>query len=202
MATMRDASPRDAQLMHARPLHRSWGWLLFLGIVQIIGGLVAFAIPVAATLAATIVFAAVLLVTGIFQLAHAFSVRRWTGVLYQALGGLLYLAAGVLLVIYPLTGALTLTIVIATLLIIEGVVRTVLAVRVGAQEGRGWFLAGGIASAAVGVLLLIGWPFTGLWAIGILLGVNLVFSGVANCSLAVACRSWASHGPEHGALAH
>jgi uncharacterized membrane protein HdeD (DUF308 family) len=192
----------DAELRSPTSLQRRWVWLLILGIVQLVGGLCAFAIPPAASIAAAIVFGAVLLVAGIFQLVHAASVRTWSAVALQVLGGLLYVAAGIIVLMFPLSGALTLTIVVGALLIADGVVRCVLASRIRPREGWGWFLAAGIASALLGILLLIGWPLTGLWALGILLGVNLVFSGIANCALAIAFRTRVARDLEHEALAH
>jgi len=200
MAT--DDSFAFAELQRSMPLHRRWGWLFFLGIVQLVSGGLALLVPVAASLAAAIIFGAVLFTSGTFQIVHAFSVgKKWTGVALQALGGLLYVAAGVLALLFPLTGALTLTLIVGALLVADGVVRSMLASQIGPQEGRWSFLAAGVASAIVGILLLVGWPLTGVWAIGILLGVNLIFSGVANCALAIAFRSRVARAAEHAPLA-
>src|SRR3979411_3487598 len=97
-----------------------WGWLLALGIVQIIAGGLAIAVPVVASLAAVGVFGAVLIVTAIMQIVHAFQVREWRRSAWYGLGGLLYGIAGVLVVLYPFGGALTLAVLIAILLIAEG----------------------------------------------------------------------------------
>src|SRR3977135_4635486 len=95
----------------ATPGH--WGgWLLALGIVQIIAGSIAIAVPVVASLAAVAIFGAVLLVTGIMQLIHAFKVRAWPRSAWYGLGGVLYVIAGLLVALYPLGGALTLAIMI------------------------------------------------------------------------------------------
>jgi uncharacterized membrane protein HdeD (DUF308 family) len=168
---------------------RRWGWLLALGLVQIISGAFALIIPVAASVAAAIVFGAVLLVSGVSQIVHAFSVRRWKGTVLHALGGLLYVAAGAFVLFFPVAGVLTLSVIVGTLLIADGVVRSMLAYRLKPADGWGWFLAGGMASTALGVLLLVGWPFAGFWAIGILLGAFLLFSGLSNCVLAFSFRA-------------
>jgi uncharacterized membrane protein HdeD (DUF308 family) len=192
-----EMSLRAAELRRSSQLHRRWGWLLFFGVVQIVGGVLAIAVPAAASIAAAIIFGAVILVAGAFQLAHAFSVRKWSGVALQALGGLLYIAAGIVVLLFPVAGALTLAVVVAVLLIADGVVRIMLSSRLDRQEGRGWLIAAGVASALLGILLLIGWPLTGIWAIGILLGVNLLFSGAANCALAIGFRSLGAHELHH-----
>jgi uncharacterized membrane protein HdeD (DUF308 family) len=169
--------------------HRWWG-LLLLGIVQAIGGAFAIAVPVAASLAAALVFGAVLLVLGVLQAVHAISVRKSKKVvLLQLLGGLLYLATGALVLWFPVSGAISLTILVGALLIADGIIRCALAYRIRPVRGWGWLLCAGVASAVVGLLLLIGWPLTGLWALGLLLGVNLLFIGIANSALAVAFRT-------------
>jgi uncharacterized membrane protein HdeD (DUF308 family) len=189
MATMTDSARAETMLAGSRALERRWGWLLLLGIVQVICGALALAIPVAASLATAIVAGALLLVSGIFQLIHAFSIRPWRGAALPIIGGVLYVVAGALLLAFPVSGALTLTIVVAALLIADGVVRIILARSIRAMTGSGWMLAAGIASLLVGILLLIGWPLTGLIALGVLLGINLLFTGATNAALAVAFRT-------------
>lgn len=168
---------------------RSWG-LLILGIMQVIGGAFAIAVPVVATLVAAVVSGSVMLILGVLQVAQAISVRKPKKVmLLQLLGGLLYLATGAIVLWFPVPGAISLTILVGAMLIADGVIRCMLAYRLRPANGWGWFLSAGIASALVGVLLLIGWPLTGLWALGMLLGVNLLFMGMTNSALAVAYRA-------------
>ncbi len=183
--------PSDGEALPLAPsiFQRRWGWLLAFGIVQILCGAFALMVPVAATIAAAIVFGALLMVSGAFQAVHAFTIRRWQGVALHALGALLYIAAAVLFMVFPISGALTLTVIVGALLIADGVIRSALAFRIRPRDGWGWVLASGIASLIVGALLLLGWPITGLWALGVLLGVNLLFSGFINCALALTFRS-------------
>jgi uncharacterized membrane protein HdeD (DUF308 family) len=168
--------------------HR-WGWLLALGIVQIIAGSFALTIPVVASLAAVAIFGAVLIVSAIFQLIHAFRVRAWPRSAWYGLGGVLYAIAGVLVVIFPIGGAMTLAIMIAVMLIADGVLRVTFASSVRPVAGWGWLIAGGLGSIVVGVTLLIGWPATALWVTGLLLGVNLIFTGAMHAALALTSRT-------------
>ena len=200
MAT--NLSDRDTGSLTPSIIQRRWGWLLTLGLVQVICGALALLIPTAATLAAAVVFGALLLVSGAFQAVHAFTIRHWKGVALQAVGALLYIAAGALFVLFPLSGALTLTIVVGALLLVDGVVRSTLAFRLRPRDGWGWILASGVASAFVGLLLLLGWPLTGTWALGVLLGVNLIFLGVTNSVLAFSFRSRISHDPPFQTVKH
>jgi uncharacterized membrane protein HdeD (DUF308 family) len=202
MATMTDSARADTMLAGPRSLERRWGWLLLLGIVQVICGALALAIPVAASLATAIVAGALLLVSGIFQLIHAFSIRPWRGAALPIIGGVLYVVAGALLLAFPVSGALTLTIVVAALLIGDGVLRIMLARTIRAMAGSGWMLAAGIASVLVGILLLIGWPLTGLFALGVLLGINLLFTGATNGALAAAFRTRRHRKGEHESVDH
>jgi uncharacterized membrane protein HdeD (DUF308 family) len=202
MATMTDSARAETMLAGTRSLERRWGWLLLLGIVQVICGALALAIPVAASLAAAIVAGALLLVSGIFQLIHAFSIRPWRGAALPIIGGVLYVVAGALLLAFPVSGALTLTIVVAALLIGDGVLRIMLARTIRAMTGSGWMLAAGIASVLVGILLLIGWPLTGLFALGVLLGINLLLTGATNGALAAAFRTRRHREGEHESVEH
>ena len=140
-------------------------------------------------MAAVLIFGAVLLTSAIFHLVHAFKTRRWPGTLWYVLGGLLYGAAGVLVLLFPLGGALTLAVVVATLLIADGVLRALVASTLRPQAGWGWSLAAGVASVLLGIILFTGWPATAIWAIGLLLGINLLFSGATNAAVAIASRS-------------
>jgi uncharacterized membrane protein HdeD (DUF308 family) len=177
----------------AAPLGRRWGWLLTLGIVEIIAGGVAIAVPVIASLAAVAIFGAVLLVTAILQLVHAFQVRAWPRWAWYGFGGLLYAIAGLLVIAYPLGGALTLAVLVGMLFIADGTLRVAFGMSARPIVGWGWLVAGGIGSLLVGVILLLGWPATALWATGLLLGINLIFTGLTRITLALVSRTALAH---------
>jgi len=200
MATSR--SDLDTGYSAPSVIQRRWGWLLTLGVVQLICGALAVLIPTAATLVAAVVFGALLLVSGASQAVHAFTIRHWKGVALHAVGAVLYIVAGVFCILFPVSGALTLTIAVGALLLVDGAIRSALAFSIRPRDGWGWILASGVASVFVGLLLLLGWPLTGMWALGLLLGVNLIFLGVTNTVLAVSFRSRTSHDPELDAVKH
>jgi uncharacterized membrane protein HdeD (DUF308 family) len=189
MTTMSDTL--DANAATTVLTHR-WGWLLLLGIVQIIAGSVAIAIPVVASFAAVAVFGAVLMVTAIFQLIHAFKVGTWLRSAWYGVGGVLYAIAGLLVLAFPIGGALTLAVLIAVLFIADGALRVVFAMTATAAVGRGWLIAAGCCGILVGVFLLIGWPYSALWVTGLLLGINLLFTGAMNIAIAFASRAGTS----------
>jgi uncharacterized membrane protein HdeD (DUF308 family) len=179
----------------AAPLGRRWGWLLALGIAEIIAGGIAIAVPVIASFAAVAIFGAALLVTAILQLVHAFQVRAWPRSAWYGLGGLFYAIAGLLVVAFPLGGALTLAMLLGILFIADGTLRVAFGMSVRPVVGWAWLVAGGVGSLLVGVILLLGWPATALWATGRLLGINLIFTGLTRITLALASRTAMVHPP-------
>jgi uncharacterized membrane protein HdeD (DUF308 family) len=176
----------------APTLQKRWGWMLASGVAQLIAGLAAIAVPAVASLVAVGFFSAILLVSAAFNIIHAFKVRKWTGFALHLLGGLLYAAAGAIVLIYPLGGVATLMLVLGVLFIADGAVRSMLATALRPRDGWGWFLAAGIMSIALGVMMLTMWPAGALWIVGMLLGINLLFNGMLTTLFAVQCRRRAS----------
>jgi uncharacterized membrane protein HdeD (DUF308 family) len=171
-------------------LSRNWGWLLALGILMIILGVFAIAAPAVATIAVQFMLGWLLVISGIGEGIHAFMAQGWRGFLLELLSALLYLAVGILLLVNPLEGALALTIVLAVFLIVEGIFKIITALRVRDHDGWGWLLASGIMSVILGLLIWAEWPASGLWVIGLLVGIQLLFTGWALVMLALAARRW------------
>jgi uncharacterized membrane protein HdeD (DUF308 family) len=170
-------------------LSRNWGWLLALGILMIILGVFAIAAPQVATIAVQLTLGWILVISGVAEGIHAFMARGWRGFLLELLSAILYLVVGVLLLTNPLKGALALTILLAGFLIVEGVFKIVTALRVREHRGWGWLLASGIISVILGLMIWAEWPASGLWVIGLLVGIQLVFTGWALVMLSLAARA-------------
>jgi uncharacterized membrane protein HdeD (DUF308 family) len=165
-----------------------WGWFLALGIVLILAGLAAIAFPFLSSIAAKVVLGWLFLIGGVMMIVHAFQAPGWGGFLWELLIGILYVVVGGYLAFFPLAGLLTLTIVIAALFIAEGVFEAIMAFRVRPHEGWVWLLLSGIAALAVGVIIAMGLPESAIWALGLLVGINLLFSGWSYVFLALAGR--------------
>jgi uncharacterized membrane protein HdeD (DUF308 family) len=165
-----------------------WGWFLALGIALIVVGLAAILWPFPATIATKVVLGWLFLIGGIVMIVHAFSSQGWGGFLWSLLVGVLYLVAGGYLAFFPLTGLLTLAILLAILFVAEGVFETIMAFRIRPHEGWGWMLLSGIAAIAVGFIIAMGLPGTATWALGLLVGINLLFTGWSYVFLAMAGR--------------
>lgn len=189
MAHPMTISDFDARIAETKQLVTDkWGWFLALGIVFIVAGLAAIAFPFVSGIAAKVVLGWLFLIGGVMMIVHAFQAPGWGGFLWEVLIGLLYVVVGGYLAFFPIAGLLTLTVVIAALFIAEGIFESIMAFRVRPHDGWIWLLLSGIAALAVGVIIAMGLPESAVWALGLLVGINLLFSGWSYVFLALAGR--------------
>ena len=177
-----------AQLSGAVSRH----WVLFLseGIALVVLGILAVMAPTLASIAATVFFGWILLLSGVVGLIATLRARSAPGFGWSLLSALVGIVAGVLLLGWPLPGTLSLTAVLIAFLWLEGAVSIMYAFEHrGALSGRwGWMLASGILDVLLGLLLFVGLPGTALWALGLLVGLNLLFGGWALILMALHAR--------------
>jgi len=168
-------------------------WVLFLseGIALVILGLLAIMAPAIAAVAATVFFGWILLISGVVGLLATLRARQVAGFGWSLLSALVAIVAGGLLLGWPVQGTLSLTAVLIAFLLVEGTVTILYALEHrGALSGRwGWMLASGIIDVGLGMLLVAGLPGTALWALGLLVGINLIFGGWALIFMALHARS-------------
>lgn len=157
----------------------NWIWFVVLGILQILLGVFCWFDVIAATLAGVIFIGAALLVGGVLQIIHAFLDRAWGGFLLHVLSGVLYAIGGLLIMAEPVQGSIVLTIVLAILLIVAGISRIVLSISHWHLGGSGLLLLGGLVSIVVGIVLYVTLPWSGLWVLGTLIAIELIFHGAA-----------------------
>jgi len=167
-------------------------WVLFLseGILLVVLGILALLAPVMASVAATVFFGWILFLSGLLGLISTIRARRAPGVWWSLVSALIGMAAGVLLLGWPVLGALSLTAVLIAFLFAEGIVSIMYALEHrNALSGRwGWMLASGIIDVTLAVLLILGLPGAALWALGLILGINLIFGGWALIFMALHAR--------------
>jgi uncharacterized membrane protein HdeD (DUF308 family) len=168
-----------------------WGWFVALGIAQLVLGIIAWFDVIAFTIAGVIFIGAVLLVAGIFQVVHAFMDREWSAFLLHLLVGILYVIGGFLLMAEPVEGSVVITILVAAALMVGGVLRIVIGVQHRHMPGWGLMLAGGVISLLVGVMLYLMLPWSGLWVVGTLIAIELIFHGVSWLQFGLALRKTA-----------
>ena len=189
MATALSQAALEAKLQETRRLiAEKWGWFLAVGIAFIILGLAAIAFPLIATIFAKTLLGWLFLIGGVVMIVHAFQAPAWSGFLWSLLIGLLYAVAGAYLAFFPLTGILTLTILLAALFIAEGIAEIVMGVKVRPHDGWMLLIVSGLVAIGAGVLITLGLPDSAEWAIGLLAGINLLFTGWTYIFVALASR--------------
>lgn len=161
------------------------GWFMFLGIALILLGIIAVIFPFATTIAVKVFLGWILLVGGLVTAFHAFSTQKWSAFFYNMLVGLLYVLVGGWLAFFPLSGVITLTVMLAFLFILQGVIQAALAFRLKPRDGWGWILFASIVAIVAGFMLITGLPSKAAWAIGLLAGISMISSGWAYLSIAL-----------------
>ena len=174
----------------ATALHEHWVLYLIEGVVLLVLGLTAIVIPPLATLTVTILFGWLFLVSGVMGLITTFWMRQAPGFWWALVSAVLGIAVGAMLLVLPVSGAFSLTIVLVAFFIIEGVASIMFALDHKRElSGRwGWMLVSGIVDLVLGAMILAGLPSTAAWAIGLLVGINMVFGGTALIGMALHAR--------------
>jgi uncharacterized membrane protein HdeD (DUF308 family) len=157
---------------------------LLTGIVAIILGVAAILIPNISTLVAETWLALILISVGATNTFYA-ARNRPEGFGWQVFLGLLYIGTGILLFAYPLNGVLTLTLLLGSFFLTEGVFESVLAFRLRPQKNWGWVLSNGIITLILGLLVWFEWPQDAPWAIGTLVGISVLSTGVSRVMLSL-----------------
>jgi uncharacterized membrane protein HdeD (DUF308 family) len=150
---------------------------VLLGIVMILAGIIVLGDVVLVSVISTMFIGWAAIVIGAFEVIHAFWTKGWGGFVWQVVLGILYVAFGVVIVSQPVASALILTYVLGLCLLISGIVRILL----GFSHWReaGWvMLSSGLFGVLAGLIILTGFPMTGLWVLGLLLGVDLITHGL------------------------
>lgn len=172
-------------------LHRSWGWLLALGIVLILFGGLILTIPlgvVTASLTTEIWIAAALLIGGILQLLHGLRTTEWKGRIWQICGGLAFTTAGILMFVYPTLGLVSLTMIVALALVAQGITSLLVSTSFEGWGGRRWLIVSAIVSIIAGLLVLFDLPTSAGWTLGTIVGVALMLQGFSLTLLSLDVR--------------
>ncbi len=149
------------------------------GIVLIVLGLLAMVLPFFFGVAITAIIGWVLLLAGIAHVFHAFSTRSTGSAVWQVVIGIAYLITALYLILHPASGLLTLTLLLAVYFVVEGIFELVIYFRLRQRHRASWTLWNGIITLILGVLIWRQWPFSSAWAVGTLIGISLLFSGIA-----------------------
>jgi uncharacterized membrane protein HdeD (DUF308 family) len=168
-------------------------WKLFLieGIILVILGFLAVAVPLVAGLAVTILFGWLFVISGIVGLITTFAMRQAPGFRWSLLSGVLGIVVGGWLLVQPALGLVSLTYLLIAFFIVEGIATIMFSFEHrSALSGRwGWMLASGIVDLFLAVVILVGLPGTIAWALGLIVGINMVFGGASMIGMALAAHA-------------
>lgn len=162
---------------------KHWVWAITLGVIMIFLGFLAIIYPAFSTAGGVMILGLILLATGLVQLLHAVNVREWGGFFWHILLGLLYGAVGILLLSSPLIGAVTITFILSIYFIVSGIFKIIISLMSRNISSWVWMLFSGIVALILGGVVLLSWPVSALWFLGLVIGIDLVIGGFSLASL-------------------
>jgi uncharacterized membrane protein HdeD (DUF308 family) len=174
---------REAVSSWAQRAAKNAGWLVALGAVTVIAGVMAVGSPLAAGLAVSVVVGLALVIAGVARTLGVFRAGSFGQGALAFIGGMLAFVAGAISMTRPGLGLEALTLMLGGYLLVDGVSGGVLAFHVRPQMGWGWIFFSAALSVLLGFMLLWDWPLSGLWTVGTLVGINLIFSGATLVSV-------------------
>lgn len=160
-------------------LKENRGLIIFEGILFIILGILAIALPVASTVAAELFIGWLLIIGGVVQGYRTFKNKPENGFYPSLFGSLLNIGLGLLLLIFPVAGIISLALLLIFFFILQGIAKIVLAFQLKPRTNWGWIVFSGILSILMAILIIWGWPGTAFWVLGLLIGINMLFFGTA-----------------------
>jgi len=170
-------------------LGKNWLWFLLLGILMVIVGTFAITWSCITEVSVTVawLFGFLMLAGGIAEIVNSLHAGRWSGTLVHLLLGVLYAVVGLMIIDQPVEATFQLTLIIAIFLIVSGIFRIVFSV-FERFTGWGWVLLNGVVTLFLGMLIYKQWPASGLWVLGLFVGIDLIFNGWSWIMLSLASR--------------
>jgi uncharacterized membrane protein HdeD (DUF308 family) len=169
-------------------IQKNWGWFLSLGILLVVLGLAVISSSYYATVFSVILLGILLAAAGIVQIIEAFMAHKWSGLFFSLLIGILYLVTGFLCVTRPEVTAIALTFWIAAFCFIAGLFRMLSALILRFKHW-GWVFFNGLITFILGLMIYSSWPISGLWVIGLFLGIDIILTGWTWIVLALTSRA-------------
>jgi uncharacterized membrane protein HdeD (DUF308 family) len=165
-----------------------WAWFLLLGVVLIACGAAAVILPAASSIAASVVLGVALAIGGLTRIIEALQVKEWAGRTWQLLLGAVEVVGGILIYLNPLKGAFAITLLIAVVFLIQGLLQIALASRVYPRVGWGWLFVAGLIALCVTGAMVMKLRFTGFYTPGTIAGIALIVGGCAYVAIALTNR--------------
>ncbi len=170
-------------------IRKNRGWLLFMGVLMIILGVVGLSMEVALTVVSVLYFGFLVIFGGVAMLVDAFRAGEWGTKIWHILIALVYIAAGVVMITNPAASAVWITLFLASFFVVTGLFRLIIGFQSrGRVENWGWIVLAGVISMVLGFMIFAQWPVSGLWVIGLFVAIELILQGFAMISIARAVR--------------
>jgi uncharacterized membrane protein HdeD (DUF308 family) len=170
-------------------LRDKWGWIVGIGVALLVCGLLALGNMVLATFAVVVFAGWMMIVSGIIEIVHGFRMQTWGKFFLEVLVGVLYVVAGVFVLMAPPAAAAVLTLIAGAAFAASGIVRIVMAFQMQSGTPWIWVALSGAITTLLGALVLAQWPYSGLYVLGLFFGVDLVFAGIGWIGVGLALRS-------------
>jgi len=187
--TSNSPAPGNSLGEGVRALRAKWGWIVALGIIFMIAGVIALGSVVMSTVTSVLIIGIMMVMAGVAEIITAFSVKDWGRFAIWVLLGLLYVAAGILCFYRPFEAAAIITLMLGIALIIGGVVRGFLAWSV-REAGKpwGWVAVSALITLLLGLMIVAKWPYSSAYTLGIFLGIDLIFIGSGWITIGLALK--------------
>ena len=183
------ANNKEVLLPAVTVMKRNWGWILGLGIIFLILGCIGLSMVIGLTLVSMYFFAALLFISGISHIADVFKHKDWKGIVWQAIIAVFYIIGAGIVVYDPFLASTLITAMLAGILIVIGVTRIAMAMSLKDSKGWGWLFLAGITAIILGVLILMQWPVSGLWVIGMFIAIEMIVNGWTYIFIALSLRA-------------
>jgi uncharacterized membrane protein HdeD (DUF308 family) len=170
------------------PLRAKWGWIVALGVVYLVAGVIALGSVMMATVASVLIVGVMMVIAGIAEVIHAFQIKTWGRFLFWLALGILYIIAGFVAWDNPLLTAIWLTLILGAALVASGIMRIFLAFNMQHGSPWMWVVGSGVITLLIGLIILAHWPVSSLYTLGIFLGIDLVFAGASWIGLGLGLR--------------
>ncbi|MEH2505516.1 uncharacterized membrane protein HdeD (DUF308 family) [Bradyrhizobium sp. AZCC 1578] len=170
------------------PLRAKWGWIVALGIVYLLAGFIALGSVAMATVVSVFLVGVMMIIAGVAEVFSAFQIKSWGKFLLWALLGVLYIIAGFATFQNPLLAAVLLTLVLGASLVVSGIMRIVLAFSMKREMPWIWVALSGVITLLLGVLILVRWPVSSLYILGLFLAIDLIMAGAGWVGLGFGLR--------------
>ena len=170
------------------PLRAKWGWIVALGVVYLVAGIIALGSVVSATVATVFVVGIMMIIAGVAEIISAFQIKSWGKFLFWALLGVLYIVAGFITFENPIFAAAILTLLLGASLVASGLVRLFLAFSMKRESPWIWVALSAAITLLLGLVILAHWPVNSVYILGLFLGIDLIFAGASWIGLGFGLR--------------